>query len=144
MLLTNAFPSSFNGTMPLNNEMTYFSPAAASLIYPFCSSMCIKNVRCFSSLRSTAPAFLFSVSAVHWGLWCFLGLVLVLFWGVWACTDTGVKSVLSCFKLAPVWPEQMWGLFSHDGSIADGGPRGPSQLTAWRASPENRHTDKMQ
>ncbi len=72
MLLTNAFPSSFNDTMPLNNEMTYFSPAAASLIYPFCSSMCIKNVRCFSSLRSTAPAFLFSVSAVHWGLWCFL------------------------------------------------------------------------
>lgn len=140
MLLTNAFPS----RMPLNNEMAYFSPTTASLLYPFCSSMCIKSLRCFSSLRSTAPAFLFSVSAVHWGLWWLFGLVLVLCWGVWACTDTGVKSGLSCIKLAPVWPEQMQGLFLHHGSIADGGPGGPSQLTACRASPENRHTDKIQ
>ncbi len=118
------FLSSFNGIMPLNNEMAHFSPTTASLLYPLCSSMCINSLRCFSSLRSTAPAFLFSVSAVHWGLWRLFGLVLVLCWGVWACTDTGVKSGLSCFKLAPVWPEQMRGLFLHDGSIADGVPVG--------------------
>lgn len=146
MLLTNFFPSSFNGTMPLNNEMTYFSPTTASLLYPFC--MCIKNWRCFYFLSSTAPAFLFSFSAVHWGLWHFFFFFFFLVWflccAVWACTDTGVKSGLSCFKLAPIWPEQMWGLFWLDDSIADRGPRGPSQLTAWRASPGNRHTDNMQ
>ncbi len=47
------------------------------------------------------------------------------------------------FKLAPVWPEQMRGLFLHDGSIADGVPVGPvSRL--YVESPENRHTDKIQ
>lgn len=102
-------------------------------LYPFCSSMGIKNLSCFSSLRIFFRQHLrfyfqsvlsIGVCGVFFG-WRWKGLCLVLCWGIWAYTDTGVKSGLSCFKLAPVWPEQMWGLFSHDGSIADGGPEGP-------------------